>query len=34
MAAIFEFPSVEQDLLAQYSELFANDPERRHSRNI
>jgi len=30
MPAIVEFPSVVQDLLVQYADLFANDPERRH----
>ncbi len=30
MAAIIEFPTVVQDLLAQYGDLFVNDPERRH----
>src|SRR5262245_58386312 len=30
MPAIVEFPTVVQDLLAQYSDLFANTPERQH----
>lgn len=30
MPAIIAFPSVVQDLLVQYADLFANDPERRH----
>src|SRR5437868_9133186 len=30
MPAIVEFPSVVQDLMVQYADLFANDPERRH----
>src|SRR5690242_15339928 len=30
MPAIVEFPTVVQELLGQYSDLFANDPERRH----
>src|SRR5262245_46422754 len=30
MPAIVEFPTVVQDLLAHYSDLFANQPERRH----
>jgi hypothetical protein len=30
MAAIIEFPTVVQDLLAQYGDLFVNNPERRH----
>jgi hypothetical protein len=30
MPAIVEFPTVVQDLLAQYADLFANEPERRH----
>ena len=30
MPAIVEYPTVVQDLLAQYHELFANEPERRH----
>ena len=30
MPAIIEFPTVVQELLEQYSDLFANDPERRH----
>lgn len=30
MPAIVEFPTVVQDLLAQYGNLFANEPERRH----
>jgi len=30
MPAIVEFPTVVQDLLAEYSDLFANAPERRH----
>src|ERR671929_705046 len=30
MPAIVEFPTVVQDLLAQYGDLFANEPERRH----
>ena len=30
MPAIVEFPTVVQDLLAQYADLFANQPERRH----
>src|SRR5262245_12687181 len=30
MPAIVEFPTVVQELLAQYSDLFSNEPERRH----
>src|SRR5215218_7502101 len=30
MPAIVEFPSVVQDLIVQYADLFANAPERRH----
>jgi len=30
MPAIVEFPTVVQDLLSQYADLFANQPERRH----
>jgi hypothetical protein len=30
MPAIVEFPTVVQDLLIQYADLFANEPERRH----
>src|SRR6184192_4015894 len=30
MPAIVEFPSVVQDLMTQYADLFANEPERRH----
>src|SRR3954469_7668404 len=30
MPAIVEFPTVVQDLLAQYADLFANEPERQH----
>ncbi len=30
MPAIVEFPSVVQDLLVQYADLFANQPERQH----
>src|SRR6185436_18695921 len=30
MPAIVEFPSVVQDLMVQYADLFANEPERRH----
>ena len=30
MPAIVEFPTVVQDLLLQYADLFANEPERRH----
>src|SRR6185295_14837408 len=30
MPAIVEFPTVVQDLLNQYADLFANEPERRH----
>jgi hypothetical protein len=30
MPAIVEFPTVVQDLLSQYADLFANEPERRH----
>jgi SRSO17 transposase len=30
MPAIVEFPTVVQDLLAEYGDLFANAPERRH----
>src|SRR6266536_1927017 len=30
MPAIVEFPTVVQDLMVQYGDLFANDPERRH----
>src|SRR6266498_5485645 len=30
MPAIIEFPTVVQDLVAQYGDLFANEPERRH----
>jgi DDE superfamily endonuclease len=30
MPAIVEFPTVVQDLLVQYADLFANQPERRH----
>jgi SRSO17 transposase len=30
MPAIVEFPTVVQDLLAQYHDLFANGPERQH----
>src|SRR3954465_13820692 len=30
MPAIVEFPTVVQDLLGQYADLFANEPERRH----
>src|SRR5215216_4744859 len=30
MPAIVEFPTVVQDLLAQYDDLFANNPERQH----
>src|SRR6476660_3675764 len=30
MPAIVEFPTVVQDLLTQYADLFANAPERRH----
>jgi hypothetical protein len=30
MPAIVEFPTIVQDLLTQYSDLFANEPERRH----
>jgi DDE superfamily endonuclease len=30
MPAIVEFPTVVQDLLSQYADLFANKPERRH----
>ncbi len=30
MPAIVEFPTLVQDLLAEYSDLFANAPERRH----
>jgi DDE superfamily endonuclease len=30
MPAIVEFPTVVQDLLTQYADLFANEPERRH----
>src|SRR5215475_8289486 len=30
MPAIVEFPTVVQDLMAQYSDLFANQPERHH----
>src|SRR5215210_555435 len=30
MPAIVEFPAVVQELLTQYADLFANEPERRH----
>jgi hypothetical protein len=30
MPAIVEFPTVVQELLTQYADLFANEPERRH----
>src|SRR4029434_10779660 len=30
MPAIVEFPTVVQDLLVQYRDLFTNEPERRH----
>ena len=30
MPAIVEYPTVVQDLLTQYADLFANEPERRH----
>ena len=30
MPAIIVFPSVVQDILASYGDLFANAPERRH----
>src|SRR5215208_2662510 len=30
MPAIVEFPAVVQELLFQYADLFANEPERRH----
>src|ERR1044071_7750088 len=30
MPAIVEFPSVVQDLMVQYADLFANQPERQH----
>src|SRR5437773_3713947 len=30
MPAIVEFPTVVQDLMTQYADLFANEPERRH----
>ncbi|MFL5806485.1 MAG: IS701 family transposase, partial [Roseiflexaceae bacterium] len=30
MPAIVEFPTVVQDLLVQYADLFANEPARRH----
>src|SRR3954468_9937033 len=30
MPAIVEFPTVVQDLLRQYADLFANEPARRH----
>src|SRR6266540_5510168 len=30
MPAIVEFPTVVQDLLTQYADLFANEPERQH----
>ena len=30
MPAIVEFPSVVQDLLVQYADLFADQPERQH----
>src|SRR5262245_34577105 len=30
MPAIVEFPTIVQDLLTQYADLFANEPERRH----
>src|SRR3954452_573571 len=30
MPAIVEFPTVVQDLLTQYADLFANEPQRRH----
>jgi hypothetical protein len=30
MPAIVEFPTIVQETLAQYSDLFANEPERRH----
>ena len=30
MPAIVEFPTVVQDFLIQYADLFANEPERRH----
>ena len=30
MPAIIEFPTVVQDLVTQYADLFANEPERQH----
>jgi hypothetical protein len=30
MPAIIEFPTAVQELLAEYGDLFANAPERRH----
>jgi SRSO17 transposase len=30
MPAIVEFPTVVQDLMVQYADLFANQPERQH----
>ena len=30
MPAIVEFPTVVQELLTQYADLFTNEPERRH----
>jgi hypothetical protein len=30
MPAIVEFPTIVQDLLAEYSDLFTNAPERHH----
>lgn len=30
MPAIVEYPTVVQELLSQYGDLFANEPERRH----
>ena len=30
MPAIVEFPTVVQDLLREYGDLFTNEPERRH----
>ena len=30
MPGIIEFPTLVQDALAQYGDLFANEPQRRH----
>jgi hypothetical protein len=30
MPVIVEFPIIVHDLMADYSDLFTNDPERRH----